>query len=140
MVPRPELRCPFCNEIVATPRFINQDDLPVNQRMIGDTFAGYTYINHECKIKSVNILQNASVVSGRKVGNTTRQIDMAIQAIFSGQLVKVLDHYENGESTSSNNRLFDLIIRRLEREHGLKNLTKYNKIRIDKLKLEIELI
>ena len=57
------------------------------------------------------------ILSGRRMGNTTRLIDYAIQIIFSGETVVIKDHHESGKNYSENKRLFDLIVRRLEIEH-----------------------
>ncbi len=57
----------------------------------------------------------------RKSGNTTKQVDHAIQLLFSEKTFKYAiectDHYKNGTHRESNERLFDLIYRRLNTEH-----------------------
>jgi hypothetical protein len=60
---------------------------------------------------------DAFIESGRRVGNTYRQVDYAIQALFSGAFVKVIDHADTkGNSTRL---LMHNIKRRLEVEHDL---------------------
>lgn len=53
----------------------------------------------------------------RKCGNTTRQIDYAIQQLFTYGFVVCLDHNKSGEDRQSNIRLLRLVVRRLEIEH-----------------------
>lgn len=53
----------------------------------------------------------------RRTGRTSRQVDFAIQCLFSNQLVLVEDHYKNGNSIKSNQLLLDRIIRRIKGEY-----------------------
>ena len=55
--------------------------------------------------------------SGRRVGNTTRQIDEIIQQLFEGGKVFVRDHHVDGTDDSANRRLADKVIYRLTIEH-----------------------
>lgn len=55
---------------------------------------------------------------GRVQGNSLRQIDLAIQLLFGGNIVVCLDHHENGEHQIANRMLLERIIRRLEFEHS----------------------
>lgn len=56
----------------------------------------------------------------RRAGNTTRQIDHAIQLLFSGTIVHCTDHHEEGGSREMNRRLLELILNRLINEHNLR--------------------
>lgn len=76
----------------------------------------------------------------RMEGNSTRQIDDAIQILFDGGVVVARDHWEGGTHQKANQDLFDRILRRLQFEHNLEIRIKNNGIRIDKNKLEIELL
>ncbi len=58
--------------------------------------------------------KNAVYTPGRRMGNSTRIIDAAIQALFEGKIVAVRDHYA---TPRSNRHLMDNIIRRLRVEH-----------------------
>lgn len=79
-----------------------------------------------------------TLIGGRRVGNTTRQIDSAIQHLFRGEKILARNHHEYGQNRQANNLLFDKILKRLSYEH---NLTIENKgIKIDRLKLTIELL
>lgn len=55
----------------------------------------------------------------RRAGNTTRQIDYAIQELFKGNIVICLDHYQVGEHRPMNEYLMRRILSRLEFEHGM---------------------
>lgn len=54
----------------------------------------------------------------RRCGNTTRQVDFAIQLLFSGEDIKVEDHHKDGKDFNSNLNLFRKIVKRLQLEHG----------------------
>lgn len=75
------------------------------------------------------------IISGRRKGNSTRQIDRAIQIIFSGRTCVVLDHFEDGSSHRANLYLFNQILSRLAFEHEI----GVDKLNIDRNKLEISL-
>jgi hypothetical protein len=62
----------------------------------------------------------------RRDGNSTRQIDLAVQLLFSGKAIKVYDHYMIGLHLQANQDLFYRIMDRMTREHpGVKVF--YNK-------------
>ena len=80
--------------------------------------------------------------AGRRMGNTTRQIDYAIQCLFQGHKVKVVDHveltYDLGEpSRDADMYLMSKIRKRLELEHPL--LIKAGMVKIDTDDMIIEL-
>lgn len=85
-------------------------------------------------------LDDIKSYSTRRCGNTTRQIDKAIQLLYSENIVKVRDHWNNGKHRRANENLFVRILDRLNLEHNLKKLLQYKQIRIDKQKLELELL
>jgi hypothetical protein len=53
---------------------------------------------------------------GRRVGNTTRMIDMFIQDFFNKGECKIFDHYDTRQSRQ---RVFDLVLQRLKMEHHI---------------------
>lgn len=53
----------------------------------------------------------------RKAGNSTRQIDAAIQVLFEGKAVLCVDDYHAGNDLKSNQALLLRIIKRLRIEH-----------------------
>lgn len=59
-------------------------------------------------------------VSSRRSGNTTRQVDAAIQDLFAGIKLNVIDHHENGKNRMANDRLMKLILGRLQFEHRMR--------------------
>jgi hypothetical protein len=63
-----------------------------------------------------------SIRAGRKVGNTTRQIDLAINQLFAGKKTKVLDHSKNGRDGNENKKLMSKIVKRLKNEHGIREI------------------
>lgn len=68
-------------------------------------------------IDTVSTLEGFTVVYGRRVGNTVRLIDHAIQLLFSGKAIVCCDHYKNGAHDLANKDLFYRILDRLHREH-----------------------
>lgn len=57
-------------------------------------------------------------LAGRCVGNTQRQVDFAINELFKGNSVLVVDHCRFGKA---NEMLFDKIVRRLNMECRIEN-------------------
>lgn len=55
----------------------------------------------------------------RRCGNTTRQVDEWVQQLFNGEDVYVVDHAHK-EGNVANRHAFDILMRRLRDEHGLK--------------------
>jgi len=90
--------------------------------------------NMKKEIKST--LENFVIYNDRCCGNSTRQIDNAIQLLFKGYIVKVEDHYELGNHRKANINLFNRIYDRLHLEHSNSNLI--DKIRFNRDKLTIE--
>ena len=89
------------------------------------------------KAEVISTLETPNLTTMRMDGNTTRQVDFAIQKLYEGFIIKVEDHYL---MRKANERLFNLILRRLELEHRLPYLYEKNKIEVDRNKLTIELI
>lgn len=87
-----------------------------------------------------NTLEGFEYTYQRRSGNSTRQIDMAINLLFKGSKLEVKDHWEYGSHRKANEDLFRRILKRLQFEHNLDLLIKENKIKIDKYKLTIELL
>jgi len=90
--------------------------------------------------KTLSTLYGYERIPGRMSGNSTRQIDLAIQLFFTHQIVKIRDHYQWGKSRRANKLLFSRVIKRLHAEHRLKYLLKEKKVIIDYDNLSIELI
>jgi hypothetical protein len=63
------------------------------------------------KPKYINLYQE-----GRRVGNTTRLIDIFVQDFFNEGKCQVYDHYSTRQSSQ---RVFDLVLQRLNREHHI---------------------
>jgi hypothetical protein len=74
---------------------------------------------------------------GRQVGNSTRQIDMAIQVIFNGNECIVKDHHEMGNNRKANLNLYARILNRLSQEHQW--VFENKRIILDRNKLSIKL-
>ena len=64
-----------------------------------------------------NTLEDFEPKPGRCQGNTTRQVDKAIQILFEEGAVKCLDHYSDGNLKHLNERLFNIVKQRLQAEH-----------------------
>jgi len=54
---------------------------------------------------------------GNKAGNSTRQIDLAIQLLFSGYLVEIRDFFNEGNDEETNMYLYDKVLHRFMSEH-----------------------
>lgn len=67
--------------------------------------------------KTKSILDWSIIRLGRVTGNSTRQIDRAIDLFFQGHTVLVEDHYMQGEHREANKLLMKRIVNRLEAEH-----------------------
>lgn len=86
------------------------------------------------EIKST--LDRNSLVPGRAVGNTTRQVNDAIDLLYAGYTVKAEDHYALGGDRNTNKLLLDRILKRLLFEHQV----DLNRVKIDVNKLTVELV
>lgn len=62
----------------------------------------------------VSTLECPNITTMRADGNTTRQIDFAVQQLFKKNIVKAEDHARLG--IKPDKRLFELILDRLNRE------------------------
>jgi hypothetical protein len=65
----------------------------------------------------VSTLTHFRQTPGRRMGNTTRLADLAIQLLFEGKNVLCRDHHEWGANHDANKRLFDIVMWRLHQEH-----------------------
>ena len=63
----------------------------------------------------MNKIQHIIEEKGRATGRTTRLADAFIQELFKTGHIKIIDHYN---SRDAHKRLFNIICRRLELEHG----------------------
>lgn len=93
---------------------------------------------HLIKKERRNTIDGCDLNYIRVSGNTTRQIDYAIQLLYGEYIVEVRDHYESGKNRRVNQLLFDRIRDRILLEH--RNLMRNEVLRIDRTKLELELI
>jgi hypothetical protein len=75
------------------------------------------------RVKST--LNHEFFASGRRMGNTTRQVNFAIDHIFNGGVIVCEDHHHGGAHVNANKRLHELVMRRLHLEHPwIKNQIK----------------
>ena len=58
-------------------------------------------------------LDQSLIKVGRRVGNSTRLINNAIEILFTEKAVSIKDHYQNGEHQEANNQLFQRVFNRL---------------------------
>jgi phage gp16-like protein len=72
----------------------------------------------------------------RRSGNTTRQANWAVEMILQGSTVKIKDH---SLLKVESERLFSIVIKRLEEEHYLEKLISKEQIDINPKTLVIEL-
>jgi len=85
-----------------------------------------------------NTIEGVELNTERRSGNSTRQINSAIDNLFKGFIVEVKDHWENGNHRKANEMLFRRILDRLHFEHQLDLLIKQNLIKINKKELTLE--
>lgn len=88
----------------------------------------------------ISTLEFTDKQKGRAVGNTTRQIDFAIQKLFEGYRVKIEDHYCREHHWLADKALFKKVIARLELEHGITENILNKTFDIDFSKLELEFL
>lgn len=65
----------------------------------------------------ISTLENVVITNNRRDGNSTRQIDKAIQILFNGDTCIVRDHHEGGTNIDANKKLYEHIIDRFFQEH-----------------------
>ena len=63
------------------------------------------------------LLEPTKVTGNRRDGNSTRQIDLAIQLLFEGIPILVEDHWMQGTHREANRNLFGRIMDRMRFEH-----------------------
>jgi hypothetical protein len=78
-------------------------------------------------------------VPRRRTGNTTRQVNYAVEQLFKGFVVQVKDHFQEGKNTAANQELFRRILKRLDIEQDVPQLILDGKLKIDFNKLELEI-
>lgn len=100
-------------------------------RIDDDSFGGYgeddalarepvpDYIIPEKRI--ISTLQCGTILPMRQCGNTTRQVDWAVQKLYEGEQIKCQDHYMGGRDKGANEGLLQQIRTRLNHS-GLKAL------------------
>lgn len=62
-------------------------------------------------------LEPVEIKNTRRSGNSTRQIDLAVQLLFKGFPVLVKDHWMQGSHWEANRNLFGRIMDRMRFEH-----------------------
>jgi len=87
-----------------------------------------------------NTLEGLEFNYQRRSGNSTKQIDLAIDLLYKGYKVEIRDHWECGHHREANKNLFYRALKRLDSEHNLRHLIEGGKIKIDKNKLTIEFL
>ena len=86
---------------------------------------------------TVSTLGCPALTSERLSGNSTRQIDYAIQMLFAGNIVKVQDHAKNGGDRRANEMLNNNILSRLTHEYP--HISE-DRIRVERPNQTIELL
>lgn len=79
-------------------------------------------------IEKISSLDGVKIMPGRRVGNTSRIADNAVQLLFSGAIVMVVDHYSGGDNIAllnSDNYLMGLIEDRLSLLYDLREGIDY---------------
>ena len=103
--------------------YISEEDNSVNYTFLANSEdIALRYETKFQRTKRISTLNTNELSSNRGSGNTTRQVDFAIQKLFEGYEVIVKDHYNH---KLGHNELLRKIKFRLEMEHPrIKFLTK----------------
>lgn len=91
-------------------------------------------------MKTANTLDGVDIQVYRRVGNSTRQVDKAIDLLFSGFRVEIRDHFKHGTDTRANELLFHRVVKRLQSEHNLDSLVSNKVINLDWRNQSMELL
>jgi hypothetical protein len=78
----------------------------------------------------ISTLDCPNLTVNRKSGNTTRQVNFAVEQFFNGHIVELRDHYCHGTHKNSNKLLFNLVLDRLRFEHNI-TINKRTAITVD---------
>jgi hypothetical protein len=87
----------------------------------------------ESKDETINTTRCEGLTTIRRDGNTTRQVDFAIQKLFEGYNVACMDHYvvqaadivTSAQTRKINQMLLDKIMTRLQQEYHLGNEKRF---------------
>lgn len=103
-------------------------------KVIIETQVTVTVIEKQIVIPApkVSTMECPGLTTIRRDGNTTRQINFAVERLFKGDRVIVEDHYG---SRKANHRLLELILWRFWNDFP----NDFNKLDVDKYKYELEL-
>lgn len=85
-----------------------------------------------------NTLDGVTIKDQRGCGNSTRQVDRAIQILFEDGEVLILDHHMNGHNSDMNEFLFEKVVRRITVEY--RNMVQQKRFVFNRGKSVIEII
>ena len=77
------------------------------------------------KPRAISTLQCGSLLPLRHCGNTTRQIDWAIQQLYNGKVVQLKDHHLGGTHLEANDNMWKEVMKRLPIYDKGKVVTNY---------------
>lgn len=100
---------------------------------------GYKYIDNTLGgyVNTVYIHAELKFSDKRRIGQSIRQIDLAIQILYRDNIVHILDHHNYGRNDGANKILLKRVIKRLNSEHNfvynkyVKVLEQHNIIYLD---------
>lgn len=75
--------------------------------------------------RAISTLQCGSLLPLRHCGNTTRQIDWAIQQLYNGKVVQLKDHHLGGTHLEANDNMWKEVMKRLPTYDKAKVVTNY---------------
>lgn len=87
-----------------------------------------------------NTIEGVELNRQRRSGNSTRQINFAVDNLFKGYRVEIRDHWELGKNRMANEGLFKRVLRRLRTEHALDWPGPDKDLLVDRSNLTIELV
>jgi len=73
-------------------------------------------MSRDTTVSTLDLVPEGAITGRRRDGNTTRLVDAAVQALFQGRKVRMLDHHN---TVKSSKELADRVIHRLHEEHGI---------------------
>ena len=77
----------------------------------------FSIITFERRAETKSTLNKFLIKPGRSQGNSTRQINQAIEFLFGGYKVKIRDHWKDGNERKANEMLLSRIENRLYHAH-----------------------
>ena len=87
--------CLSCGKTIAKAKYLDQSDLPITMRIIGDTFEGWEYENHDCKKNNIMRTNYINRENDEEIIDIMNSIlsngKMQVETINEAVLVKLME-------------------------------------------------